>query len=138
MTNYYVAKKMFSWMHREMKGNLITRERVKYYIRNSAGNIGVIGHMKSERLRTWVSKEKVKGEKNHLYKEMEDTHCLKKVSVSRKSKTKMGINMEVSGELLANVHEVSVRHGRAVWLSNVREAAQLSVKLDGRTQSLIK
>lgn len=69
---------------------------------------------------------------------MEDTHCLKKVSVSRKSKTKMGISMEVSGELLAKVHAVSVRHGRAVWLSNVREDAQLSVKLDGRNQSLIK
>lgn len=39
-------------MHREMKENLITRERVKYYIRNSAGNIGVIDHMKSESLRT--------------------------------------------------------------------------------------
>lgn len=37
---------------------------------------------------------------------MEDTHCLEKVSVSRKSKTKMGISMEVSGELLAKVHAV--------------------------------
>lgn len=37
----------------------------------------------------------------------------------------MSKNMEVSGELLAKEHAISVGHGRAVWLSNVREAAQL-------------
>lgn len=50
-------------MHREMQGNLITRERVKYYIRKSAGNIRVLGHMKSESLRTWVPKKMDKAEK---------------------------------------------------------------------------
>lgn len=53
-------------MHREMKEDFITRQRVKYYIRNSAGNIGVIGHMKSLSLRTWVPKEMGKGEKSSI------------------------------------------------------------------------
>lgn len=74
-------------MHKEMKEDFITRQRVKCYIRNSAGNIGVIDHMKSESLRTWVPKEMGKGE-NHLYKEMENTHRLNKVSVSGKVKQK--------------------------------------------------
>lgn len=48
---------------------------------------------------------------------MEIRYCHNKVSASRKSKTRITKNMEVSRELLAKVHAISVRHGRAVWLS---------------------
>lgn len=57
MTNYYVSKNRFNWIQREMKGNLISRQRVKYWTMNCTGNIGTIGHIESESLRTWVAKK---------------------------------------------------------------------------------